>query len=82
MTAPYVVGARVQVETTGALATVVNQVDARFVDIDYDEPQPIRYADGTPTTTRCSCIHVALLVPAGSQPLDLWPTDHADGSTS
>lgn len=65
----FSVGTRVQVQSSGAFATVVHRYDPLFVDIDYDEPQPTHFADGTPTTTTCSCIHVGLLIPAGTTPL-------------
>lgn len=47
-----------------AAATIVHRyADGLFVDIDYDEAQPCTFADGTPTTRWCVCIHIGLLRP-------------------
>lgn len=35
-----------------------------FVEVTWDEPHPTRWADGSPATTWCSCMHVGLLSPA------------------
>lgn len=62
-------GDRVQCVKTGALATIVHRYDELFVDVQWDEPYPTAFADGTPTTTPHSCMHISLLDPAGTPAL-------------
>jgi hypothetical protein len=61
------VGERVT-DHNGAAATIMYAYpDGLFVDVDYDEPQlRVSRHTGREYTTTCSCIHKALLTPAGA----------------
>lgn len=60
---------RVQLASTGERATIVHRYDSLFVDVSWDLPHATHWADGSPTTTHASVIHVGLLEPAGQSAL-------------
>lgn len=63
------IGDRVREISTDRVGTLMAHLGPEFVEVTWDEPHPTRWADGSPATTWCSCMHAGLLSPAAQDVL-------------